>query len=66
MVLCKRFRQLKTTPGIERNNRIDDEGLERLQVQLQNGRKISQPVLNQWIKRYGDKAKILIAKHNSS
>ncbi|MFK5985660.1 MAG: hypothetical protein QM479_09555 [Pseudomonadota bacterium] len=44
-----------SSPGISRHNRISDEGLLRLENQLNNGQ-ISHQVLEQWIKRYGDKA----------
>ena len=50
-------------PGINRTNRISDDGLLRLEKQLKNGQKISQQVLQQWIKRYGDKAIIIIEKY---
>ncbi len=46
----------KSLPGISRENRISEEGLKRLRIQLESGRKISKPVLNQWIQRYGEKA----------
>jgi len=45
-----------TTPGISRENRISDEGLKRLKKQLQSGSRISKPVLDQWVQRYGEKA----------
>ncbi len=41
-------------PGVSREQRISDEGLKRLQKQLQSGVRISEPVLEQWVKRYGD------------
>ena len=47
-------------PGVSRKDRISDEGLQRLEIQLKNGRKISPQVLQQWIKRYGDKAARII------
>ena len=49
-----------TQPGISRDNRISGEGLERLRKQLESGAKISKPVLNQWIKRYGEQAEQLL------
>jgi len=54
-----------STPGINRDNRISDEGLLRLENHLKNGRGVSQQVLNQWIKRYGDKAVQLIAEYKN-
>ncbi|PCJ83131.1 MAG: hypothetical protein COA54_15860 [Thiotrichaceae bacterium] len=50
-------------PGVSREQRISDEGLNRLQKQLQSGVRISEPVLQQWIKRYGDAAKNIIQKY---
>jgi len=43
-------------PGISRENRISNEGLLRLRRQLQSGTRLSKPVLDQWVQRYGDKA----------
>ena len=51
------------TPGISRDNRISDEGLQRLDRQLQSGSQISDPVLTQWIRRYGEPARALIRQH---
>ena len=51
-------------PGIERNQCISDDGLARLQKQLESGRKLSRTVLSQWIIRYGDAAKQLIKHHH--
>lgn len=51
------------TPGISRNNRISDEGLSRLEKQLNSHRRPSQQVLEQWIKRYGEAAQKLIDKY---
>jgi hypothetical protein len=53
----------KPSPGVNRDNRIADEGLQRLEKQLKNGCGISQQVLDQWIKRYGDKATAVIKKY---
>jgi len=50
-------------PGVSREQRISDEGLKRLQKQLQSGVRISEPVLQQWVKRYGDAAKDIIQKY---
>jgi hypothetical protein len=50
-------------PGINRNNRISDDGLFRLEQQLKKGQRISHQVLQQWIKRYGDKAVRIIEKY---
>lgn len=50
-------------PGIERRNRLSDEGLERLNRQLEHGSHISDRVLTQWIRRYGDSARAIIRRH---
>lgn len=54
----------KPTPGTTRHDRISNEGLLRLEEQLKNGAGISQQVLEQWIKRYGDKAVQIIEKYH--
>jgi hypothetical protein len=51
-------------PGVSREQRISDEGLQRLQKQLQSGVRISDMVLQQWIKRYGDAARDIIKQDN--
>ncbi len=51
------------TPGVSRDERISDDGLQRLRKQLSSGVKISPPVLRQWIKRYGDSAKQIMLAH---
>ncbi|VAW72162.1 hypothetical protein MNBD_GAMMA12-2047 [hydrothermal vent metagenome] len=53
----------KPLPGVSRDKRIDAEGLKRLEQQLVAGRRISQAVLDQWVKRYGDSAKTIIEKY---
>lgn len=50
-------------PGASRDNRISDEGLKRLDKQLRTGVRISEMVLQQWIKRYGDDAVEIINRH---
>ena len=50
-------------PGISRHERLSDEGLLRLERQLASGSQISDPVLAQWIVRYGDAAREIIRKH---
>ena len=52
-----------TTPGIARENRISDEGLQRLDKQLRCGAKINSAVLTQWIRRYGDAAREVMQNH---
>ena len=53
----------KPTPGVSRQARLSDEGLQRLETQLAAGIKIGSPVLAQWIKRYGDPAREIIKQH---
>lgn len=47
----------QSQPGVSRENRISDDGLERLRKQLSKGPKMSQMVLQQWLKRYGEDAR---------
>ena len=54
----------KPTPGVSRPDRLTDEGLTRLEKQLESGVNISSQVLAQWIKRYGDAARTIIKKHD--
>jgi len=56
--------QKKVTPGVCREQRIAEEGLQRLEKQLQSGIRISDMVLQQWVKRYGDAARIIIQRYN--
>ena len=51
------------SPGISRESRISDEGLQRLQAQMQRGGQISDAVLLQWIRRYGDAARTIIRRY---
>lgn len=50
-------------PGVSREQRISDEGLARLERHLKLGNKISKLVLQQWVKRYGEAANILLKKY---
>mgnify|MGYP001118385270 FL=1 len=50
-------------PGVSRSHRLSDEGLQRLQKQLDSSLNISDTVLTQWIRRYGDPARELIRQH---
>ena len=50
-------------PGITRDNRLSDKGLARLENQLERGSQISDAVLSQWIRRYGDAARDLIRSY---
>jgi hypothetical protein len=51
---------ISKSPGVSRTNRISDEGLARLENKLCQGSQISDPVLKQWIRRYGDAARAII------
>jgi len=53
----------KPEPGVSRSDRLSDEGLARLEKQLESGVNISSQVLAQWIKRYGDPARDIIRRH---
>ena len=50
-------------PGIERCNRISDEGVQRLQKHLQCGTKMQPQVLAQWLKRYGEPVRCLLKQY---
>jgi hypothetical protein len=52
------------SPGVSRSDRLSDEGLKRLEKQLESGINISSKVLVQWIKRYGDSARKIIKKYH--
>lgn len=51
------------TPGVSRDARIADEGLQRLENHLAAGVNMSPAVLAQWIRRYGEPARALIRHH---
>ncbi len=53
------------SPGIDRDDRLSDESLRRLEKQLKTGRKPSQQVLDQWVKRHGEPALKLIEKYST-
>jgi hypothetical protein len=50
-------------PGITREQRISDEGLQRLEQLLARGGQVSDTVLAQWVRRYGDAARAIIERH---
>lgn len=54
---------MKRSAGVEREQRLSDEGLLRLRQHLERGSAINSPVLAQWIRRYGDAARELIREH---
>lgn len=58
--------ETKPTPGVSRGERISDEGLQRLERQLQRGARISRLVLDQWIRRYGEAARDIIDKYRQN
>ena len=51
------------SPGVERLERLSEEGLRRLEHQLVSGAMINTAVLAQWIRRYGEPARELIKLH---
>ncbi len=53
----------KPSPGVSREQRISDDGLARLQKQLESGVRIAKPVLQQWVKRYGEAAREIIEQY---
>jgi hypothetical protein len=50
-------------PGISRQQRHSDAGLQRLEQHLASGTRVSVPVLGQWIRRYGEPARDIIRRH---
>jgi len=64
--MTRNDRENKSKPGVSRSERLSDEGLRRLEVQLQRGARISEAVLGQWEKCYGEAALVLINKYSKS
>ncbi len=54
----------KPEPGVSRQHRISEQGLQRLENQLTRGARMSDEVLAQWIRRYGAAAREIIRRHN--
>jgi len=50
-------------PGVSRQDRLSEEGLARLESQLEKDARISDAVLSQWIRRYGETAREIIRNH---
>ena len=50
-------------PGISRQDRISEEGLDRLEKQLQRGARMAAQVRQQWVRRYGQAAIELFEKY---
>lgn len=50
-------------PGVSRSNRLSAEGLLRLENQLATGARMTDQVLAQWIRRYGEPARDIIREH---
>ena len=57
------MRERKPAPGVSRDERLSEEGLRRLENQLQRGSPMSRLVLAQWIKRYGEPAREIIKRY---
>jgi hypothetical protein len=55
--------QRDAQPGIGRERRLGDEGLRRLEAQLTRGTRLSDAVLAQWLRRYGEAARQLLRAH---
>ena len=55
--------KMPRTPGVSRDERLSNEGLQRLEKQLASGVRVNTPVLAQWIRRYGDEARQIIKRH---
>ena len=53
----------KPRPGVDRSKRLSEQGLQRLEKQLKSGIRISDPVLEQLIKRYGEAASEIIRRY---
>ena len=51
-------------PGVSRDDRLSDEGLMRLESQLDSGANMSDLILIQWIRRYGDPVREILKKHD--
>jgi hypothetical protein len=51
------------TPGISRDERISEAGLQRLEQLLARGGQVSDAVLAQWVRRYGDAARVIIERY---
>ncbi|VAW79002.1 hypothetical protein MNBD_GAMMA15-1532 [hydrothermal vent metagenome] len=52
----------KPMPGVSRETRLSEEGLQRLERQLNSGT-VSKAVLTQWVRRYGTDAQLIIDKY---
>ena len=52
-------------PGVSREARISEEGLGRLERQLQRGARMADQVKRQWIRRYGEAAIELFRKYEN-
>lgn len=53
----------KPEPGVSRGDRLSAEGLQRLERQLVSSMRVADPVLLQWVRRYGNTAISLIERH---
>ena len=57
------MRRKRPIPGVSRQDRLSENGLQRLEKQLASGVKVNRPVLAQWIKRYGEPARAIIKRY---
>ena len=53
----------KPRPGVSRQRTTADEGLARLEKQLRTVSGITDFVLLQWIRRYGEAARVIMRRH---
>jgi hypothetical protein len=53
----------RPAPGVSRAERLSAEGLNRLERQLQSGAGMSDLILVQWIRRYGDPVREILKRH---
>lgn len=54
----------RSKPGVSRVDRLNDEGLSRLEAHLKRGMNINKAVLTQWVRRYGDDAIEILRKYD--
>ena len=53
----------RPAPGVSREARISDEGLQRLERHLAAGTNMSDMVLAQWVRRYGEAGRSVVRRH---
>jgi outer membrane scaffolding protein for murein synthesis (MipA/OmpV family) len=53
----------RPAPGVSRADRLSEEGLKRLEKQLETGAGMSDQILLQWVRRYGEPARDILKRH---